>query len=61
MRVKQINATQYANIYGVYDEEKIIGTVEIKIAGREAGKTFFYSLIGKYNKREIRRFFKEYR
>ena len=61
MRVKQINATQYANIYGVYDEEKIIGTVEIKIAGRESGKTFFYSLIGKYNKRDIRRFFKEYR
>lgn len=61
MRVKQINATQYANIYGLYDEEKIIGTVEIKIAGREAGKTFFYSLTGKYNKRDIRRFFKEYR
>lgn len=57
MKVEQINATDYANIYGVYNESgQPIGTVEVKLAGREAGKVFCYSLTGKYNKRDIRKF-----
>lgn len=60
MKVERINCTDYANIYGVYDSTgKPIGTVEVKIAGWEAGKVFCYSLTGKYNKRDIRRFYFE--
>ena len=58
MTVERISETDYANIYGVYDPSgKPIGTVEVKIAGWEAGKTFCYSLTGKYTKRDIRKFF----
>lgn len=58
MTVEKINSTDYANIYGVYDSTgKPIGTVEVKVAGWEAGKVFCYSLTGKYNKRDIRRFY----
>ena len=60
MTVEYLNGTDYARIYGVYDETgKPIGTVEHKIAGREAGKVYCYSLTGKYNKRDIKRFYKE--
>ena len=59
MKVELINATNTANIYGVYDKTgKPIGTVEITLAGRNAG-THAYSLSGKYNKRDIMRFYKE--
>ena len=60
MTVERINCTDYANIYGVYDNTgKPIGTVEVKIAGWEAGKVFCYSLTGKYSKRDIRKFYME--
>ena len=60
MKVERINETNYANIYGIYDDSgRPIGTAEVKIAGWEAGKTFCYSLCGKYNKRDIRKFYME--
>lgn len=62
MTVERINETQYANIYGVYDENgKPIGTVEVVLAGRNAGSSYCYSLVGKYNKRDIRKFYNEFR
>ena len=57
MKVERINQTDYANIYGVYEDSgKPVGTVEVRLAGREVG-TFCYSLCGKYSKRDIRRIF----
>lgn len=59
MTVELINQTTWANIYGIYDTAgRPIGTVEITLAGRNAG-TYAYSLCGKYNKRDIMRFYKE--
>lgn len=47
MTVERINCTDYANIYGVYDNDgKPIGTVEVKIAGWEAGKNLLLCLDG---------------
>ena len=61
MTVEQINATDYANIYGVYDASgKPIGTVEQRLAGRDCG-TYCYSLDGRYTKRDIRKIFNENR
>ena len=61
MKTELINTTDYANIYGIYNEDgKPIGTVEQRLAGRDVG-TYFYSLSGRYTKRDIRRFFKEAR
>lgn len=60
MKVERINMTDYANIYGVYDNDgKPIGTVEQRLAGRDVG-TYCYSLAGKYIKRDIRKYFNEY-
>ena len=53
------NATNYANIYKITENGATIGTIEIKIAGAEAGKKFFNSWTGKYNKRDIKRFYNE--
>ena len=61
MQLKYLNGTDYANIYGIIENGATVGTIEIKIAGREAGKKFFKSWTGKYNKRDIRRFYKELR
>lgn len=59
MTKELINQTNYANIWGLYDESgKPIGTMEVRLAGRDCG-THCYSLVGKYNKRDIRRMFKE--
>lgn len=59
MHVELINTTDYANIYCLYDEyNRPIGTKEVKLAGREAGVTFYYSLTSKTRK-EIRRLFAE--
>ena len=58
MKVERINMTDYANIYGVYEDNgKPVGTVEVRLAGRDVG-TYCYSLVGKYNKRDIRKFFR---
>lgn len=52
-----INQTNYADIYGIYEDSgKAIGTVEVRLAGRDVG-THCYSLSGKYSKRDIRRFY----
>lgn len=60
MKVERINTTDYANIYGVYEDNgKPIGTVEQRLAGRDVG-TYCYSLTGKYTKKDIRKYFKEY-
>lgn len=59
MTKELINRTDYANIYGLYDNNgKPIGTMEMRLAGRDCG-TYYYSLCGKYNKKDIRRMFKE--
>ena len=59
MTVERINMTDYANIYGIYDAAgKPIGTVEVVLAGRNVG-TFCYSLVGKYSKRDIRKFYND--
>lgn len=59
--VELINQTDYANIYGVYDEfGKAIGTVEERLAGIDVG-THCYSLKRRYTKNDIRKFFKEAR
>ena len=59
MKKARINETQYANIYGLYDDDgKLIGTMEVRLAGRDVG-TYCYSNTGKYNKRDIRRLFKQ--
>ena len=56
MKIEQINATQYANIYGIYtDAGKVAGTVEVVIAGREAGKTFFYSWTNQFTRNDIKK------
>lgn len=56
MKVERINATTYANIYGVYNEAgEIIGTVEHTIAGRNAGKVTCWVQSGKYTRRDIRK------
>ena len=61
MKVELINQTNYANIYGIYETSgKPIGTVEVRLAGRDVG-TYCYSLCGKYNKRDIRRFYNTYK
>jgi hypothetical protein len=61
MKVELINQTNYANIYGIYEKSgKLIGTVEVRLAGRDVG-TYCYSLCGKYNKRDIRRFYNTYK
>lgn len=61
MKTELINCTNYANIYGIYDESgKPIGTVEVVLAGRNVG-TYCYSLCGKYNKRDIRKFYNQSR
>lgn len=59
--IELINMTQYANIYGVYDESgKPIGTVNVILSGRDCG-TQVYTLSGKYTRRDIRKFFNEAR
>lgn len=61
MKVELINMTQFANIYGVYDQTgKPIGQVNVILAGRDCG-TQVYTLSGKYNRRDIRKFFNEAR
>lgn len=57
MTVERINATDYANIYGVYEDSgKPIGTAEVRIAGRDVG-IYFYTLSGKYTRKDIERIF----
>jgi len=59
MTKELINQTNYVNIWGLYDESgKPIGTMEVRLAGRDCG-TYCYSLTGKYSNRDIRRMFKE--
>ena len=61
MKVELANMTNYANIYRVCDESgKVIGTVEQRLAGRDVG-TYCYTWSGKYPKRDIRKFWNEYR
>jgi hypothetical protein len=57
MKVKLLNMTNTANIYGVIDEAgKTIGTVEIILVGPHCG-TYANSWSGKYSKRDIRKIF----
>lgn len=54
-----LNATDYANIYGLYDEGGApIGEIEQILAGRYCG-TYYYSLTSRYSRRDIKRLFSE--
>ena len=61
MTVERINATNYANIYGVKDDTgRIVGTIEERLAGRDCGTYATVWAVG-YTKRDIRKAFREYR
>jgi hypothetical protein len=61
MTVELINQTHYAIIYGVKDENgRTVGTVEERLAGRDVG-TYSYVWAAGYGKRDIRRYYTEYR
>jgi len=61
MKVELINMTNYANIYGVYDETgKPIGQVNNILTGRYCGQQV-YTLSGKYTRSDIRKIFNEAR
>lgn len=58
---EKINSTDYANIYGLYtDAGQVIGTMEVKLAGRNAG-TYYYTLSGRYTRKQIQALFKQAR
>lgn len=58
MKVEFINATNYANIYALYDESgKPLGEKEVILAGRNAGVNY-YSL-SHYSRSEIKKLFRE--
>jgi hypothetical protein len=54
MTVKFLNGTDYANIYGVYDEGVLVGTIEVKIAGCLCGRSYAGVWKPGYTKRMIR-------
>lgn len=56
MYTELINATDYTNVYGLYDEnERLIGTKEITLAGRNVGTR--YSSWCSMTRKEIRAIF----
>lgn len=55
------NMTNYANIYKITENGATIGTIEIILAGANAGHSRCCVWSGKYTKRDIRRFYKELR
>lgn len=55
------NATNYANIYSIKENGQTIGTIEIVLAGINAGRSRCCVWSGKYTKRDIRKFYKELR
>jgi hypothetical protein len=58
MTVKLLNQTNYANIYGLIDENgKTIGTKEVRLAGQDVNT--YYDSWSAYTKRQIKKFFKE--
>ena len=58
MIVKLLNQTNYANIYGLVDENgKTIGTKEVILAGRNAGT--YYGSWSAYTKKQIKKMFQE--
>lgn len=59
MKKEIINATNTANIYGLYNGAGApIGTMEVVLCGPYAG-TYFYSLSGKYTRFQIKKLFRE--
>lgn len=57
MTVKMTNATNYANIYSLTDDNgKVIGTKEVRLAGSDV-KTYYASW-SHYSKQEIKKLFK---
>ena len=42
MKIEKINATNYADIFGLYDKNgKPIGTMEVVLAGQHVGRYFY--------------------
>lgn len=59
MVVRLLNQTNYADIYCIIDDaEKVVGTIENRLAGRDCG-TYAATGSGRYNKRDIRRFYNQ--
>lgn len=61
MTVKLLNCSVYANIYGVIENGQTVGTIELKLAGREAGKAFTQTWSSKHTRRDIRKAWTDYR
>ena len=60
MIVRLVNQTHTANIYGVFENDERIGTVQVVLIGPNCGaRAFTYK--GKYNKRDIMRFYRQAR
>ena len=59
MILELANATNYANIYRISENGATVGTIEIILAGANAGRSRACTWSGKYTKRDIRRFYKE--
>lgn len=54
-----VNATDYANLYGLYDASGApVGMMEKRLGGCDMG-TYYYSLTAKYSRSDIRRLFRE--
>lgn len=73
LKVKRVNDTDYAIMFVIYDDEyqtegwiarneegAIVGSGELKIAGREAGRLFVMSFAKKYTVRELRKAVRSY-
>lgn len=58
--VKIVGQTHTANIYGVYENNKRIGTVEIKLIGPDAG-LHAYTISGRHTKNDIKRIYRQER
>lgn len=59
MILELANATNYANIYSIKENGATVGTIEIILAGANAGHSRACTWSGKYTKCDIRRFYKE--
>jgi len=59
MKVELMGSSNYANIYGLIDENgKTIGTKEVRLAWQDVNT--YYDSWSAYTKRQIKKLFKEY-
>lgn len=58
--IKMIGQTHTANIYGVYENDKMIGSIEIKLTGPDAG-LHAYTISGRHTKNDIKKIYRQER